>query len=468
MLAVGLGNVTACPAGRNQGRPQPRWWPKLRPALARQLAHFPADVDLPFLGAWIEQESDGRLALVSSLGEVGYFQVHPAEITDLAGRDADVEAIAQTIASDPAVSLRWGGRLLRYYADAVDRFGITPGTELYHGLLKLMHSSRPRGIRWLQHVTAYLGRNPISYEEFHKVADGLRTKRLRPAIDDSLPPSLSCAPVWLLQRRATMLSPGDDPNWPAMRRLLGVKYRAITDTMAAGAAATLLVTPGLSGSPGVALDRADNTGVGAVGLAVPRFVEPLERALAVSGWGRPRDHRDGTHEGLDFPAPTGTPVAAIASGIVTAVKTGTYAGLFVVVNHGDGWTSRSMHLSEALVRPGDVVRQGQTIGRVGSTGVQSSGPHLHLDLLLDPALLAAYAARFGTPAGGFGTRRAEGVNVPLEPVLPVRYAPAVVADARRNGIPVLGVRRFPWGPAFALVGAGALVGVVVWRRRRRR
>jgi murein DD-endopeptidase MepM/ murein hydrolase activator NlpD len=86
------------------------------------------------------------------------------------------------------------------------------------------------------------------------------------------------------------------------------------------------------------------------------------------------------HAGEDLAAPEGTPVVAALSGkVVSSGLAGGY-GLAVEVEH-----QRPMrrtlygHLSELYVKAGDVVRQGEVIGRVGSTGL-STGPHLHFEL----------------------------------------------------------------------------------------
>lgn len=83
------------------------------------------------------------------------------------------------------------------------------------------------------------------------------------------------------------------------------------------------------------------------------------------------------HAGWDYAAPTGTPVYATASGTVSfAGRAGGY-GNMIQLSHGRV-TTRYAHLSVILVRKGQSVSQGQTIGKVGSTGL-STGPHLHYE-----------------------------------------------------------------------------------------
>ncbi|MFP4015220.1 MAG: M23 family metallopeptidase [Chitinispirillaceae bacterium] len=82
------------------------------------------------------------------------------------------------------------------------------------------------------------------------------------------------------------------------------------------------------------------------------------------------------HWGVDYRAPTGTPVYAVASG--TVVKSGyTKAnGHYVAIRHSDNYTSYYLHLHRRLASRGQTVRARQIIGKVGSTGI-STGPHLH-------------------------------------------------------------------------------------------
>ncbi len=86
------------------------------------------------------------------------------------------------------------------------------------------------------------------------------------------------------------------------------------------------------------------------------------------------------HSGVDVAKPRGAAIKAPAGGTVTLVHQGMYfAGKIVVLDHGHGLASTFIHMSKTLVRLGDNVRRGQTIGLVGSTG-RSTGPHLHWSL----------------------------------------------------------------------------------------
>lgn len=87
----------------------------------------------------------------------------------------------------------------------------------------------------------------------------------------------------------------------------------------------------------------------------------------------------GRHKGVDFRGAAGTPVKAVADGVVVLTGDFYYPGMFVIIDHGLGVVSTSMHLSEIVAVQGQEVKAGETIGRIGSTG-RSTGPHLHLSL----------------------------------------------------------------------------------------
>ncbi|QQO11914.1 peptidoglycan DD-metalloendopeptidase family protein [Bradyrhizobium diazoefficiens] len=92
--------------------------------------------------------------------------------------------------------------------------------------------------------------------------------------------------------------------------------------------------------------------------------------------------RPAMHTGLDFRAATGDPVRVTANGkVVSAGWSGGY-GRMVEVDHGNGLSTRYGHLSEISVRVGEVVKIGQVVGLVGSTG-RSTGPHLHYETRID-------------------------------------------------------------------------------------
>lgn len=96
------------------------------------------------------------------------------------------------------------------------------------------------------------------------------------------------------------------------------------------------------------------------------------------------------HSGMDIAAASGTPVKVTTAGRVLHTDDFFFSGNTVYVDHGAGVISMYAHLSEIDVQPGDVVQQGDIIGKVGSTG-RATGPHLHWSVYLngeavDPAL----------------------------------------------------------------------------------
>ena len=88
------------------------------------------------------------------------------------------------------------------------------------------------------------------------------------------------------------------------------------------------------------------------------------------------------HEGIDFPAETGTPIIAAAGGRVVAAGLHAQYGRMVEIDHGNGLITRYAHASQLNVRQGDVVVRGQRVATVGSTG-RSTGPHLHFEVRLN-------------------------------------------------------------------------------------
>lgn len=85
------------------------------------------------------------------------------------------------------------------------------------------------------------------------------------------------------------------------------------------------------------------------------------------------------HQGVDLAANAGTPIIASRGGTVTIASYSNSAGYYVTINHGDGFSSIYMHMTNYVVSSGQKVNQGQTIGYVGSTGI-STGNHLHFGI----------------------------------------------------------------------------------------
>jgi len=88
------------------------------------------------------------------------------------------------------------------------------------------------------------------------------------------------------------------------------------------------------------------------------------------------------HEGLDISNRVGTPVIAVADGIVSDSGNDWAHGRIVVISHGFGLVTRYSHLSKVLVRVGQKVKRGDNIAEVGVTG-KTTGPHLHYEIRLN-------------------------------------------------------------------------------------
>ena len=109
------------------------------------------------------------------------------------------------------------------------------------------------------------------------------------------------------------------------------------------------------------------------------FRFPVNEGKITSLFGAPRSN--GPHLGLDIANPRGTPVYAAASGTVTAKTRGLTYGLYISIEHADGYSTRYAHLNSfaSNVRVGGKIVRGQLIGYVGNTG-RSTGSHLHWEV----------------------------------------------------------------------------------------
>lgn len=109
---------------------------------------------------------------------------------------------------------------------------------------------------------------------------------------------------------------------------------------------------------------------------------PINSGYLSSAYGRRIDPFHGNiafHRGVDFAGPVGADIVATGAGIVTFAGSRSGYGNMVEINHGDGISTVYAHASAVLVRVGDIVREGQAIARLGSTG-RSTGPHVHYEV----------------------------------------------------------------------------------------
>src|SRR5687767_6003028 len=109
---------------------------------------------------------------------------------------------------------------------------------------------------------------------------------------------------------------------------------------------------------------------------------PVSAPFNASGFGRRVDPFTGQwamHEGIDFLADSGSPIAAAAGGVVVFAGFHPQYGYMIDIDHGNDLVTRYAHCSKLYVKEGDVVQRGRKIAEVGSTG-RSTGPHLHFEV----------------------------------------------------------------------------------------
>lgn len=147
-----------------------------------------------------------------------------------------------------------------------------------------------------------------------------------------------------------------------------------------------------------------------------------------------RQTKAGTHVGVDYAAPMGTPVVAVADGRVVEIgRHGGYGNL-IVVEHAGGYTTRYAHLSAFApdLQIGAEVRRGLEIGYVGSTG-HSTGPHLHFEIRLDGVYLDPLDDRLAF--GLWSMRSTDYVAMLRQTLLAEALAPLVDPIASSAGAP---------------------------------
>jgi len=118
-------------------------------------------------------------------------------------------------------------------------------------------------------------------------------------------------------------------------------------------------------------------------LMVPTQQPVVGGALGSSfGWRiDPVNGQSALHTGLDFPAGQGTPIVAAAGGVVVTQEYHPAYGNMLEIDHGNDLITRYAHASKVLAKKGDLIKRGQKIAEVGSTG-RSTGSHLHFEVLV--------------------------------------------------------------------------------------
>lgn len=131
--------------------------------------------------------------------------------------------------------------------------------------------------------------------------------------------------------------------------------------------------------PSAAARRPGGTELRRAGPSLPSVWPLTERGFVTQGI---HDGIEGRHPGLDIAVPSDSYIRAAGGGVVADVGEDAVYGRFVVIDHGDGYTTLYGHASMNLVQLGQEVRERQVIALSGSTG-RSTGPHLHFEILRD-------------------------------------------------------------------------------------
>lgn len=112
---------------------------------------------------------------------------------------------------------------------------------------------------------------------------------------------------------------------------------------------------------------------------------PVTKGWMSSRFGRRTDPFSGRlawHEGVDFAGKDGSDIVSVGSGVVTWAGERYGYGLLVEINHGGGYTTRYAHAKTVSVKVGDIVKKGQPLATMGSSG-RSTGPHVHFEVRLN-------------------------------------------------------------------------------------
>lgn len=147
-----------------------------------------------------------------------------------------------------------------------------------------------------------------------------------------------------------------------------------------------------------------------------KYIRPVDSARVSANFASHKNRKPASKlPGTDFPVAVGTPVHAVADGVVVRANRQALSGLNIKISHADGSTSYYLHMSSLWVVVGQHVAQGNVIGKSGNTG-NSTGPHLHFSLtnsngvLIDPETVLGKDAPVALPSRRsikFGSRGAD-------------------------------------------------------------
>lgn len=149
--------------------------------------------------------------------------------------------------------------------------------------------------------------------------------------------------------------------------------------------------------------------------------QPVPGQVIGSGFGRRIDPITGgsaLHTGLDFPAPTGSDILSAAGGVVVTQEFHPAYGNMVEIDHGNQVVTRYAHASRVLVRQGEVVRRGQKIAQVGTSG-RSTGPHLHFEVWVQGVMQNPQKFLDNGDAAARALAAREAADAPTLPATPV-------------------------------------------------
>lgn len=113
----------------------------------------------------------------------------------------------------------------------------------------------------------------------------------------------------------------------------------------------------------------------------PLDIEKVRRIADYGEWINPLTKKKGFHYGIDFAIAVGEEVVSTADGVVVEASFDPARGNYVLIRHGDIFSTFYSHLKSISAQVGDQLEKGQTIGYSGNTGTSTTGPHLHYEVL---------------------------------------------------------------------------------------